>query len=452
MSLRQRLAPEAVPARNAHPHASPKLASSWRVLASAARIAWRHMVASPRTVALALAGVAIGVAVFIFTVSLMDGLVEFFTQRILRIAPTLTVLPERLEVRTRREALARWQPEEVLLLSRPPVPDERLTLRGAPALAQQLRSFPGVRGVALAVPTAGVLAFGTAEEAATLLGMQPSEEAEVTELSRFVVAGWWSDLSAFANGVVLGYKLAQRLGVQVGDRLVATGESGVQRELEVVGLLAVGLGSWDESTAVVNLPVAQGLAGWAADEAGEVRLRTSLADVTVLKEKLEALIGHRVETWQEANQAAFQLFRTIGLTTYLLTGFVLVVAGFGISNKLGTIILDKEPEIAIMRAYGFSKTVVRTVFLIQGVLLGAGGALLGCLGAWAAVSYFRAHPIRFAPRDQAVLAYTELYLANKPGYYLFVGAAAVLIALVASLLSVRRAARVLPVEVLRGRA
>ena len=168
-------------------------------------------------------------------------------------------------------------------------------------------------------------------------------------------------------------QLADRLGAEVGDRLVATGETGAARELEVVGILATGLGAYDEATAIVNLPVAQGLAGWGTDEGSEIRVRTtSQTGLDALRARLEAVTGHRVETWEESNRASLQLFRTIGLTTYLLTGFVLVVAGLGIANKLTTIILDKERDIAILRAYGFSRGAVRAVFLIEGVLLGRG--------------------------------------------------------------------------------
>ena len=419
-------------------------------LRNALRLAWRHLAASPRTAALTILGVGLGVAVFIFTVALMDGLLVFFAERILRIAPSLTVLPEKIGVLERREALRRFAPGELVLLTRPAVPDERLTIRGAQALAERLRRLEGVQGVALAAPTAAVLTYGTVEEAATLFGIEPLAEIKVTELPRLVVRGSWEALTANAQGVILGYKLAERLGVEVGDRVVATGESGGRRDLDVVGILAVGIGSWDESTALVNLPLAQGLAGWAGDEAAEIRLRTALDNLEQLRQKVQDLTGQRTERWEETNSAALKLFRTIGVTTYLLTGFVLVVAGFGIGNKLATIILDKEPEIAILRAYGFSRGTIRTVFLAEGLILGGAGASVGCLVALAAVSYFRAFPIRFAPREGAVMAYTELFLANKPEYYVFVSLVAIAISLLAALLTVRRASRLLPVEVLRG--
>jgi lipoprotein-releasing system permease protein len=422
------------------------------MLANLLRMAFFQLAASPRTVALTVAGVGVGVATFIFTVALMDGLTVFFAERILRISPTLTVLPERLEVLANREALRRFHAQELVVWARPPVPDDRPTIRGALALAQQLKNLPGVGAAAAAAPTAGILAFGTVEEAATLYGIDPEEEYLVTDLHRLLTAGSWRALSSNPQGTILGYKLAERLGVQVGDRLLATGEAGGARELEVVGVMAVGIGNWDEATALVPLPVAQTLAGWAPDEVGELRLRTGLENLEEIRQKAEALTGHRVERWEETNRAALQLFRTIGLTTYLLTGFVLVVAGLGISNKLGTIILDKEPDIAILRSYGFSRASVRALFVMEGAFLGAAGALLGCLSAFGVVSYFKAFPIRFAPREGAALAYTELYLANNPKYYLFVAALALALAVLAALVTVRRAVRVMPVEVLRGRA
>lgn len=417
----------------------------WRIIV---RMARRQLFSSPATVVLTVAGVGIGVAVFIFTVAMMNGLVAYFAERILRMSPTLTVVPEREDTLQRASSPTRGE-RTVVVLTNPPSPDERPTIRGGMALLSALEMLAGVEGVAPAVSSAAVLSFGTVTESATLFGLDPRRERSVTELHRLVVEGSWDELERKNSGVIVGYKLAERLGVGLGDRIVATGEAGGSKDLEVVGILAVGLGTWDEGTAVVAYPVAQGLAGWGGDEVSELRLRTSLQNLEAVRQAVRGVTERRVESWDEVNQPALQLFRTIGLTTYLLTGFVLVVAGLGISNKLATVILNRERDIAILRAYGFSRGAVRSLFLFQGLLLGLLGAFLGCLVAFLTITYFQLHPIRFAPRDKAVLAYTELYLANEPSYYAFVATVAVLISLAASILAVRRAAKVLPVEVLR---
>jgi len=420
---------------------------------SVVRLAWRHLAGRPREAALTVAGVGLGVAVFVFTVAMMDGLVVFFTNRLVRVSPLLTVLPESLEVARGREVLARAAAGELLTLSRRPQPDDRPTVRGAPALAERVRALAGVEGVSVAAAVPAVVSFGAIAEPATLIGVEPEAEAGVTGLPDALWRGRWSDLAGRRDGAILGIQLADRLGAGVGDRLVASGEADAARDLEVVGILATGLGAYDEATVLVGLPIAQGVAGWGGDEASEIRVRAAgLSGLDPLRARLQAATGHRVETWEESNRASLQLFRTIGATTYLLTGFVLMVAGLGIANKLTTIILDKERDIAILRANGFSRLAIRALFLLEGVTLGAAGALAGCAAAALAIAYFTAFPIRFAPREGSVLAYTELYLANDPRYYALIAAASLLIAAAASLLAVRRAARVAPVEVLRGAA
>lgn len=413
------------------------------------KIAVRHLLFAPKNAVLTVAGTAVGVAVFVFTVAMMEGLVIFFSERILRISPTLTVFPE-TETTAARAVRPLSGEGVVVAMPRPAPPDERPTIRGGVSLVTTLAQLDGILGVAPAVATAAVISFGTVNEGAGLFGIDPLLEKDVTELHRLVVEGSWDALAANPSGILLGYKLAERLGARVGDRVAVTGETGARKDLQVVGILAVGLGSWDENTAVVNYPIAQGLAGWSSDEVSEIRLRTVLGELEALRRQVQVLTNRRVERWEETNRAALQLFRTIGLTTYLLTGFVLVVAGFGISNKLATVILDKERDIAIMRAYGFSRSALRWLFVAQGVFLAMAGVLSGCLVAFGAITYFRAFPIRFAPRDQAVLAYTELYLANRPEYYLVVAAFALAIALLSSWVAARRATRILPVEVLRG--
>jgi lipoprotein-releasing system permease protein len=416
-------------------------------------LAWRHLSSRPRQSVLTIAGVALGVAVFVFTVSMMDGLLVFFTQSLIKVSPLLTVLPERLDVNLARDQLRRVSSDEIVSISRPPVPDDRPTIRGATALAERVRSVPGVVGSSVAGAAPVVLSFGTIAEPAILVGLDPGDEATVTELPRCVVQGRWDRLAIRRDGAVVGKDLADRLGAQVGDRLAAVGDAGQVGELEVVGIIATGLGAVDESSAYVNLSVAQGVAGWGGDEGTEIRLRTvAITNLDGLRRRLQAVTGHRVETWEETSQASLKLFRMIGLTTYLLTGFVLVVAGLGIANKLTTIILDKERDIAVLRSFGFSRGAIRGVFLIEGLLLGASGTAVGCLTAAAVIEYFTVFPIRFAAREGAVLAYTELFLAKDPRYYLVISVAALAISAIAALVAVRRAVRVVPVEVLRGTA
>ena len=298
-----------------------------------------------------------------------------------------------------------------------------------------------------------MLAYGTITEPATLIGIEPQRERQVTELPTLVGPGSWDGLDRRRDGAVLGTLLAGRLGAAVGDRLVATGETGAPRELEVVGIIASGLGSIDEASAFVNLPAAQALAGWSSGEASEIRLRSrELVGLAPLARQLAALTGYQVETWQEASESSLQLFRTIGMTTYLLTGFVLLVAGLGIANKLTTIILEKERDIAVLRSFGFGRNTVRSVFVSEGLAMGGLGAALGCVVAAGVIRYLTLHPIRFAPREGRVMAYTELFLNNDPRYYATIAAAALAISFLAALLATRRALKVVPVEVLRGTA
>lgn len=413
------------------------------------RLALRGLVASPRTVFLTASGVGLGVTVFIFTVGLMDGLLIYFSQRILKISPTLTVLSEDLASAEIQKRLWSARPT-VVQLTRMPVPDDRKTIRGAMVLAEKLRQIPAVEGASVLVTTAAVLSFGTIQEGSTLHGLDPGQERRVTELHKYLRQGNWDDLKKVPNGAIVGFRLATRLGVGVGDRLIALGENGGVRELQVTGILAVGLGSWDENATIVNIPLAQGLAGWGADEAAEIRLRTSLDNLEQLRQQIQELAGRRVERWEETNSAALRLFRTIGVTTYLLTGFVLIVAGLGIANKLAMMILDKEKDIAILRAYGFTSMSIRSIFFLQGLVLGMLGTLAGCAVAFLGIRYFQAFPIRFPSSSGSPVAYQELFVANRATYYLLIGATALFIAAGASILAARRAVKVMPVEVLRG--
>lgn len=411
------------------------------------RIAEAQLRGRPRQSAIALVSVAVGSAMLIVTLSLTTGLAEDFVRKSTETSAHVEVLPRRPQG-WKAEALA--EPgEAVYALSRHHVPDEKRTVRPFPGVASTLRAMAGVRVVTPAVEAQAVLLFGTVRRSVVLTGVLPSAEAALTVLDEKVVRGRWMDLDATPDGVVLGAQLARALGVDVGAHLQAQGPRGGALPLRVVGVIEAGLAGVDRRAAVVNLPLAQALAGLPTDQVTTVRV--GLADplqAEAFARAAQTRVGYVCRSWQEQASSQVEAFERQNLITRVLVLFTVLVAAFGVANVLVQLVADKRRDIAILRAAGFSRHDIGVIFLHQGVLLGLLGAVAGWVVGFVLIRIVAALPVDFG--EAAVLRNEHLQMAEYPWFYGLALGISLLVCAVAAVQPARRAAALDPTAILRG--
>ncbi len=411
------------------------------------RIAEAQLRGRPRQSAIALASVAVGSAMLIVTLSLTTGLSDDFIKKTTETSAHVEVLPRRPQG-WKAEALSA-PGEAVYTLSRHHIPDEKRAVRGITGVTAALRSLGGVRVVAPAVEAQVVLLYGTVHRPAALLGVVPTLEAGVSSLPQRVVKGSWARLDATPDGVILGSSLARALGVDVGGHLQAVGADGGAVPLRIVALVTSGLSRIDKTLALVNLPLAQALAGLSNDQATTVRLALDdpLAAVAVARLAQERT-GYVCRSWQERNAASVDAFERQNRITLVLVLFTTLVAAFGVANVLVQLVADKRRDIAILRAAGFSRHDIGVIFLHQGVLLGLMGAVLGwALGA-ALIRIVAALPVDFG--ENAAMRNEHLQMADSPVFYLAALVVSIVVCALAAVQPARRAASLEPTAILRG--
>jgi lipoprotein-releasing system permease protein len=180
----------------------------------------------------------------------------------------------------------------------------------------------------------------------------------------------------------------------------------------------------------------------------QVRLRLANVDTAPdLAKQLEAQFSYKAESWQEANQRIFGVFFVQNLIRYSTITAILIVAAFGIFNVISTIIREKARDIAILKSLGFPERVLQRIFVIQGIVLAVVGMLIGWLLGYSMVEALGLIniPVGRAPGR-------GLLLNKDIIHYIYSGGFALLAAVAASWWPARRAARVNPVEIIRGMA
>ncbi|MBN8503783.1 MAG: ABC transporter permease, partial [Burkholderiales bacterium] len=320
-------------------------------------------------------------------------------------------------------------------------------IRGWPRVLDSLRRQDGVR-VAPVLSGAVVLSFAGRLQGLQLSGIEPEAMQGVSTIDDKMVQGSLEALDADAGGIVLGEGLMKQFQLRLGGTVSVQAAGNQARAMKVVGVFRTGNQSYDEGQAFVKLSRAQSLFG---RENRVNRLIVQLDDAQAaapLAASIEAEHGYKAVSWTEANQDILALLVVRNTIMYTVVSAILVVASLGIYNTLSTVALEKTKDIAILKSMGFHAAELQRIFLIQGLFVGGVGGVLGLLLGGALMSVLAQIPIK----PPGATDVTQLPLHWGADQFLLAAGFALLSALAASWLPARKAARLHPVDILRGAA
>jgi lipoprotein-releasing system permease protein len=327
-------------------------------------------------------------------------------------------------------------------------------------LAKKLVAIPGVKSVTPAVYQTVLLSFAGQARGVVTKGIDPERERASDEALQRIVAGRL-DFSADADGIdalVVGKQLADEWKLSPGDYVTLTSPQGRltpfglmprTRRFRVVGVFDSGFYDYDENWCFVTLAAAQGLSG-AGDVVNvlEFRLNQPERAGEIADEVQKAAgPGFTAATWMEENRALFRALRLEKLVTAIFIGLITFVAGLNILVVLSMTVTDKARDIAVLVSMGARREQIRTIFLWQGIAIGATGTFVGLVLGYAfAVVAGSYHLIPLDPQVYAV-PYVPFHPSVMDGVWITV--VAMMISVGATILPARAASRLLPVEILR---
>jgi lipoprotein-releasing system permease protein len=406
-------------------------------------IGLRYLRASPKRgsvsliAGIAIFGLALGVAVLIVVLSVMNGFEEVLRTRILSLTAHATI--SGLEGR-----IPNWRPD-----------------------LDKLRSFPGVAGAAPYIEEQGMLIHGGKSSGVLLRGILPRAERDVVDLAPHLLSGNMADLAEGRYRVILGSALAEELGAKVGDRvvlLVALGDVtpvGViprMRAFEVAGILNIGMYEYDRRVAIVAMQDAAKLLRMGDDVTG---IRLSLADMYAaprISRAAAVALGGDLEVQDWTNEHA-NFFRSISITKrilFFILSLMVAVAAFNIVSTMVMVVKDKRRDIAILRTFGSSPRSILEIFIVQGSLIGLLGIGVGVLlGVVIAVNlqdlvHGLESVVGFKFLDARVYFMSDLPARVRTTDVVRICGFAFVLACLSTLYPAARAARLLPAESLRN--
>jgi len=403
-------------------------------------IAWTHIRSRARHTAVAVAGVTTGVGFSIMMAALMQGSQDDFINRLVDAIPHIVVSDERREP-PRQPAETAYTAAEFHGLTpiamRPGIKNPLATMA---AIEQWV---PGA--VAPSVQVKGILRYASRDVSASITGIDPHREPRVSTLAKQMHAGTLPSLYRTTNAIILGDRLAEKIGAKLDANLTVQTAEGARITAQVAGLFHAGVRSIDEGTAYVLVKTAQVL----AQQTGlvnEIRVRTT--DPMAAREvagRIERETGYKSVSWQGAQEDLLSTFVIRNIIMYTVVGAILLVASFGTYNIISTITYEKARDIAILKSLGLTERIVRNIFVVEAGMIGLAGAALGFGLGHALCRGLGLIEIKnpFLDADHLPLAYTGWH-------YVIAACVALGSSLAAGYFPARKAARVYPVDIIRG--
>jgi lipoprotein-releasing system permease protein len=259
-------------------------------------------------------------------------------------------------------------------------------------------------------------------------------------------------------GLIVGQELARALRLVVGDRVTVVsprgdlGPTGLipkTRSFRIAGIFYSGMYEYDMKHAYIDLGVAQRFLRSEGRISGiEVKVE-DVEQAPALAAALRSMIsrdGLRVRDWKMMNQQLFGALALEKLAMFITLGIAILIAGFSVFGTLTLLVQEKRREVGILKAMGTSARGVIRIFVIEGLLIGSAGALMG-LGLGFVLTFAAEHfGIRMNPE---VYYIDKLPVHLDPTEFALVGAATVVVCLAATLFPAYQASRVRPIDALR---
>lgn len=383
---------------------------------------------------ISIAGVMIGVAALIIVLSVMNGFETEVRSRFIGV-------DAHLHVRTFHDrGVENW-----------------------PALEREIGPQPEIQAISPYIFNKGLVKSREATTGILVRGIDPESAVKVTDIGKNINYGALQlgpvekEDEPTLPGIVLGFNLADKLVVTLGDRLTIASFANVTQfgqmpqmmQFRVTGYFQTGLFEIDDNFAYISIESAQKLFQMGDKVSGlEIRL-DDYEKAGAVAAKINNRLGYpyRVITWQDMNPNLFAWMKIEKWAAFVILSLIIMVAAFNIISTLIMVTMEKTKEIGILKSMGATNASIRRIFTIEGLFVGIVGTVLGNFVGYGLCWAQHTYKLFALPSDVYIISWLPVLM--KWSDFFMISAAAILITFAASVYPAAHAAKLDPVESLR---
>jgi putative ABC transport system permease protein len=336
--------------------------------------------------------------------------------------------------------------------------EPKFVINNGNGVLKTIRDIQGIKLAASRSITNGMLATATGSAGVQINGVIPEQEYKVSQLQQKIIEGNLFD-SARKNEIMVGKKLANKMKLKTGSKLVLTftdtSGSIVSGAFRVAAIYQSANAPLDERNVYITMYDMNALltTGNAFHEI--VLLLNKDEDVQVVKEQLQQKFSaYQVESWKEVSPETDLLVKTTDQLSYILMTIIMFALAFGIINTMLMAILERTREIGMMVALGTNKLKIFLLVLLETIFLTLAGTPLGIIVGWLATNYYSKHGLDLSGMGKEMMSsfgYSTIIYPEFPADK-FLGVMVIVFAtaIISCLFPAIKALRLKPVEALQG--
>lgn len=407
-----------------------------------------HLISRYKQTIVAALGVTFGIGSYIILMGFMEGLNNLLDGLVLDRTPHVRLYNE---IRPSDQQpldydASRSLDFNVIRSIKPGI--SKSNIHNALPIIESLKKDDRVKSVSPQVAAKVFYLAGKLDLNGRVTGINVDEEIRSYNFDQYIVEGDPTSLNKDQNGIFLGVGIAEKLSLRLGDLIQIGTATGGQFTFKIIGLYQSGMADIDNMQSFVNIKTAQKIAGESNSYFTDINIK--LWDKEIAPELSKEYASKFDVSAIDINtaNAQFDTGSSIrSMISYAVSITLLIVAGFGIYNILNMLIYEKMDDIAILKATGFSGKDVAQIFISQALFIGLLGGILGL-----ALGYFGCLAISHTPFETEALPTVKFYPIDwNPMNYIIGILFALISTFFAGFLPSRKASKIDPVEIIRGK-
>lgn len=321
-----------------------------------------------------------------------------------------------------------------------------------------LAEIPEIRDIVPYVHSTVMIRAKAETDGVILEGLKQEDIHKTLNIRRFLKEGTVSFQTGDGqNGLVIGKKLADQLGVSLGDQVYLFVLQSYTRSTRrprigsfvITGLYESGISDYDDIFVYTSLSAAQEIMNLGTQFSGFQMILNDPYTAETITERINRELGYpyHAMSWIDLHANLFEWLRVQRFPIIIVFGLISAVAIFNIISSLMMIVIEKTKDIGILKSMGVSSNQVRRIFMIEGAIIGLAGTGLGFLLALLLTWLQNRFGLIAISAD--VYFMNTLPIEPKVFYYIIIGLCAILASLTATIYPSRKAMKLAPAEAIR---